>query len=724
MTTVATTSPSEGQSWTLSRFGLYQFCLRVGQPTASAVMTAIVNVYAPLTVLYALLSVTFEVLVDHRHSCKVGPAYQGLYPFSREVLTCGPELDEAIRLLGHMGSRTFTAQVDACLMLLVFVAHVLGLCGFVARYKTVLNDSLFKVVCGTLEVCILMQHYLIEPRARPLVLLALLTILNYYLVGYNGLPAPVKAQQSETSVLEYVGAYTVYWDNSRKRHVVTSHVANIDRTLPKWEGASAYSQEMAIPDSKTFKYVGKKDPHILTFLDEGRHIIGHGCIVEINKKLFVATAAHVYQHASFVCGADPSKAVNWPLDKNVGKGEHTEYINSVDDYYLQHVTPGFGSSMGIGALHMAIPSKYDPIYVYHSKYGQDTFKNLEWQWSRGGIDWGGKYGALHTASTTPGYSGTPIIVKHGDVMKMVGIHLGYSDSTPHARNRFAPLGLIELAKKKCRIPGVIQNTQESYFSEDSDTGSMSDEELDGFAEDKYSIFEYEGNHYAVFEGSAHEVRGSRRDLSDGGRRDSFDREQDNPTNESAKGKAMGRLEPAARKETGQKQSAGIGGAQPSGLSDQQKAQPAKTAKPAAKTPPVVIQAVKTPATATPKDQPKASPKTKAKANASMEINTPPNIQASTAITPHGTHIQPDPLTTTKTVSPQTKTTGPPPCTGSQSSQSPPSPAPMKTGLSTEQQLQVLSRTIGALAAALRLLQDGGTAGASKSAQNRRKKQKK
>jgi len=406
-------------------------------------------------------------------------------------------------------------------------------------------------------------------------------------------------EPNKYTAMEHRGGYDVYWDATTTKWVVVAKpLPGVD--LPTIDEIKLPSrQEMAVPGSHLYKHKGNAPP-VLTFVDDDNFIIGHGALVKHGKVTYIVTAAHVHQQATSVRGSSPSVKLNWPLEDMA----MPPYINTKNDYYMVAVPESTPSKLGTPVLNFAVPNTTIPISVYHAKAETGKF---EWQYSVGGIEWAGVKGCHHTASTNPGFSGTPLLIKHGKGHSVVGIHLG-SEPGMLPRNRFAPLGFMAWSDKKLSPPVLVSTTESNWSYADQVSQGSNDDEYDN--EDKYGQFALPHERFAISNRGAYKYEDMPWLTPDAPEKHESAKSS---TNESGKG--SGRVTPASPRPVKSNDKVVL----PKEVKIQPKVSPKKETKPLA--------------SAFPKTMPKPAPKPQAKEQAKATPKTGPKqkpLDSSTA----------------------------------------------------------------------------------------------
>jgi len=453
-------------------------------------------------------------------------------------------------------------NIQLALMCLMIIGMTAELYGPFSRTKKYVNDSDAKWVIYVISVLAVVALRVLEIPLSSLVY-PVFHIAVAYAQGVVGWTIPLTTPPApQFAEMEERGRFVVYWDPNNSKWVVVAKPCHGMKMPTLDEVRLPSHMEMAVPGSHLYVHKGAPPP-VITFVDETDAIIGQGALVKWNGKTFIVTAAHVHQQSSSIVGANPTRRLVWPLQDM----ESTPYINTRNDYYMVEANQKVGAALGVKALDLEVPNSTVPITVYHAR---ERGTGLEWQYSVGGVEWSAKKGCLHTASTNPGFSGTPLLARKGNSFVVVGIHLGSEPAEYTPRNRYAPIGLMAWRAKRVRTPDSVPAVESSwgYVDQVSDTSEYSEEEYDN--EDEYWQFTTPGERYAIHN------RGATRYADEPWLQNEPERHESARSTDEA-GKGQGRLKPAAS---------------PS-------ATPKKVTTPKAKDAPIA---------ATPKTSPKTSPK--------------------------------------------------------------------------------------------------------------------
>ena len=283
------------------------------------------------------------------------------------------------------------------------------------------------------------------------------------------------------TTLTKVGTYDVYKLPGMSNYTVCPR-AEANQVLPTFKAlAQASEKEMAISGSALMK--SSEDVPLLDFFC-GSDLIGHGAMVKNNGKIYIMTAGHVYTNSTSMQARVGKQTKEFTMDFVESKGK--VQMNANWDTVCIELTPGAHSNFGTVALQLLVPTTRQIIYAFCR-----TDKGL--MMSKGGILWDRIYGCLHTASTHPGFSGTPILTRIGSgTFGVVGVHLGASLNPKQESNRFSPVGF--LAYKT--LADVYTSTDESPQLYRKDIREWEDEEEEDEADYAW-VYETENHDYFI-----------------------------------------------------------------------------------------------------------------------------------------------------------------------------------------------------------------------------------
>lgn len=364
-----------------------------------------------------------------------------------------------------------------------YMMAIMSAATYRSRTKKGINSDLWYMIMWVAQVTFyacLATVCELTPDTSPVIaaIAAALGIYLHLLVG--GTREVVRTvEDKQTATLRKVGSYHVYKSMDGKYHV--ERQVEPDQHLPGLGDLSMpSSDEMAIAGSPTY-VSGTHRPSILTFLNADKIILGHGALVQSGNQYWLASVLHVEQEASWVMGAN-NKIVEYPL--SVMKPANRR-VCADEDWVLWNVDPQTVSVLGTKFLQLAVPKASQGVQIYHCV--EDDEEGLKWEYAKGAIKWSGKHGALHTASTKYGYSGSPLVVYNGNSFHVVGLHKGFLDVKDMAYNRFSPIGFMALSTPV--LPPKIKRSNESDHR-GNDEYSAEDDADDKYLKDEYDIADF------------------------------------------------------------------------------------------------------------------------------------------------------------------------------------------------------------------------------------------
>lgn len=288
--------------------------------------------------------------------------------------------------------------------------------------------------------------------------------------------------------LTKLGTYDVFRDElGNLTTTVTTVRGQVIPTLMECaQGVS--SREQVVVGSRI--HTTKLNPPVLTFaktcpVTERLLIVGHGALVKVvsesGDKFYLITAEHVASDADCVSGVCKDNSLDFPLADKYVVGE--PWSSAKDDYYMVQVDPKKMSGLNIGFINLELPQNGQGVSLFRR-----TVSNGQtiWETSRGGINFDSTHGGVHSASTQAGWSGTPLLIPHGDGWKCVGVHLG--SVVGSEINRFAPIGMITFSVPDLPDP---QYYNESAYREERDYDFEDNDGMNSEFErqhEKYSYF--------------------------------------------------------------------------------------------------------------------------------------------------------------------------------------------------------------------------------------------
>lgn len=360
------------------------------------------------------------------------------------------------------------------------------------RLKTVVNDTWLDsiITMSHLALCVsLYLMYTVPWDSSAVILnstmLLLVGILRLFVSKSFEFATVVAVPPSN---LKKVGSVEVFQVDGTEAYTICVQ-ATSGSTMPPLETliSTAKRQEMSVKGSNMRACA--TTPELLNFF-LGDTLIGHGCIVSANGSHYVMTAAHVALHATRVgSSVNPRTSLDWSAPERWGAEEY----DPAWDTYLLRVNPNDLARFSVRSYDLVPPDSRRPVTVY---------ANTEdgWMSSKGGIRWDRKYGALHTASTQPGFSGTPLCVNRVGGFEVVGVHLGAEPLYPDGANRFSPVGFRSYADLSDRIP---REESAGFYLRDVETVNEFEAQDTDYA---YSVGD---DDYVVVDRKVKRVRGRR-----------------------------------------------------------------------------------------------------------------------------------------------------------------------------------------------------------------------
>lgn len=245
--------------------------------------------------------------------------------------------------------------------------------------------------------------------------------------------------------------------------------------------AQASSKEMAIAGS-TLVQTSENVP-LLDFFHDST-LIGHGAMVKAAGKIYIMTALHVYSSATSMQAKVNGTTTAFTIDFLEQKGRLV--CDAKWDTCFLELASGAHANFGTTALKLMVPTTRQIIYTFCR-----TEKGL--MMSKGGILWDREFGSLHTASTHPGFSGTPILTRIGaGQFGVVGIHLGASSNPKQDSNRFAPVGLLAY-KTLADVYSPLNESPQLYRKDIREWDDGEEEESDAYDH----VYETEDHDYFI-----------------------------------------------------------------------------------------------------------------------------------------------------------------------------------------------------------------------------------
>lgn len=241
---------------------------------------------------------------------------------------------------------------------------------------------------------------------------------------------PIQLLESSPSIYTRVGKIIICRDQYGKEAWFKTGPSGME----PYAQPQVLEKEMAVPGSLLLKSntAGK----LVVILGDGCAQAGCGAIVRHKGGFWLTTAEHVYDVAKSVLLGDG----RWmPLSRYIDTNRKVFIYN---DFAMLPITPVMGTDLGVKAMEMA---SWTTFAARSITILTRTDKG-EWAQSSGKTVAGVKRSPAglplfcHTATTHPGFSGSPVVIESQGRYFYLGTHLGASPA--NNCNYYYPLSLV------------------------------------------------------------------------------------------------------------------------------------------------------------------------------------------------------------------------------------------------------------------------------------------